>query len=218
MNNDNPNTAESSVALWGGLECTVNRVRDQYFSQMERNGHADRLADLERFASLGVSAIRYPVLWERTAPGELADADWSWSDLRLPALRELGVMPIVGLLHHGSGPRHTSLLDENFPEKLADYAGAVATRYPWVEYYTPVNEPLTTARFSGLYGVWYPHARDDRSFVQALLNECRGTVLAMRAIRRVNPNALLVQTDDISKNYGTEPMAPLVKFSTSAAG
>ena len=188
------------------------RVRDQYFSQMERNGHAARLQDIERFASLGVSAIRYPVLWERTAPGNLADADWTWSDERLPALRELGITPIVGLLHHGSGPRHTSLVDPDFPEKLAAYAGAVAARYPWAEYYTPVNEPLTTARFSGLYGVWFPHEKDDRSFVQALLNECRATVLAMRAIRQINPHAKLVQTDDICKNYGTQPMAGVVDF------
>ncbi|HEX8404239.1 MAG TPA: sugar nucleotide-binding protein [Duganella sp.] len=212
MNNRITSNVDSPVALWGGLECTVNRVRDQYFSQMERNGHADRLPDLERFASLGVSAIRYPVLWERTAPDELADADWSWSDARLPALRELGVIPIVGLLHHGSGPRHTSLLSADFADKLAAYAAAVAARYPWVAYYTPINEPLTTARFSALYGVWYPHAKDDRSFVQALLNQCRGTVLAMQAIRRINPDAKLVQTDDISKSYGTEPMAPLVDF------
>ncbi|WP_229507739.1 sugar nucleotide-binding protein [Massilia sp. Dwa41.01b] len=203
---------DQPVALWGGLECTVNRVQDQYFSQMDRNGHAGRLPDIERFASLGVSAIRYPVLWERTAPGDLNDADWSWSDARLPALQELGVTPIVGLLHHGSGPRHTSLVSPDFPDKLAAYAGAVAARYPWVEYYTPVNEPLTTARFSGLYGVWYPHGKDDLTFVQALLNECRGTVLAMRAIRAVNPQAKLVQTDDICKNYGTEPMTGLVNF------
>ena len=26
-------------------------------------------------------------------------------------------------------------------------------RYPWIDAYTPVNEPLTTARFSGLYGI-----------------------------------------------------------------
>ena len=212
MDHNTSSPAAPTVALWGGLECTVNRVRDQYFSQMERNGHAARLPDLERFASLGVRALRYPVLWERTAPDGLADADWRWSDLRLPALRELGVTPIVGLLHHGSGPRHTSLLSADFPEQLADYAAAVAARYPWVEQYTPVNEPLTTARFSALYGVWYPHAKDDRSFVQALVNQCRGTVLAMRAIRRVNPHAKLVQTDDIGKNYGTEPMTPLVDF------
>ena len=212
MNKHHPHRAEQALALWGGLECTVNRVREQYFSQMERNGHAARLTDLERFASLGVSAIRYPVLWERIAPEDLSDADWSWPDSRLPALRELGVTPIVGLLHHGSGPRHTSLVSPDFHEKLAAYAGAVAARYPWAEYYTPVNEPLTTARFSGLYGVWYPHGKDDRTFVQALLNECRGTVLAMRAIRQVNPDAKLVQTDDICKNYGTEPMQELADF------
>ena len=80
MNNQTRGNADNTMALWGGLECTVNRVRDQYFSQMERNGHAARLQDIERFASLGVSAIRYPVLWERTAPGDLSEADWSWSD------------------------------------------------------------------------------------------------------------------------------------------
>jgi len=208
----NYQTPGRGPALWGGLECTVNRVRDQYFSQMERNGHAERLQDLERFASLGIKAIRYPVLWERTAPDGLDKADWSWSDLRLPALRELGVTPIVGLLHHGSGPRHTSLVDPAFPEQLAEYAGAVAARYPWVDHYTPVNEPLTTARFSGLYGVWYPHGEDDATFVRALLNQCRATVLAMAAIRQVNPDAKLVQTDDLSKTYGTPEMAELVTF------
>ena len=74
------------LELWGGLECTVNRVRDNYFSQMDRNGHAERLQDIERFASLGIRAIRYPVLWERTAPDGIESADWSWPDERLPAL------------------------------------------------------------------------------------------------------------------------------------
>jgi hypothetical protein len=62
-------------------------------------------------------------------------------------------------VHHGSGPRHTDLLDPAFATGLADYAGAVAARYPWVTDWTPVNEPLTTARFAALYGFWYPHAR-----------------------------------------------------------
>ncbi|HWJ95037.1 MAG TPA: family 1 glycosylhydrolase [Telluria sp.] len=200
------------LALWGGLECTVNRVRDEYFSQMERNGHADRLQDIERFASLGIKAIRYPVLWERTAPDGIDSADWSWPDERLPALQQLGVTPIVGLVHHGSGPRHTSLIDPAFPEQLAEYAGAVARRYPWVEYYTPVNEPLTTARFSGLNGVWYPHGSDEATFVRALLTQCKAVVLSMRAIRAVNPDAKLVQTDDLSKTYSTPEMAHIADF------
>lgn len=200
----------AGLALWGGVECTVNRVRERYFSQLERNGHASRVEDLDRFASLGISALRYPVLWERTAPDGLDTADWRWPDRRLVELKRLGIEAIAGLVHHGSGPRHTSLLDPDFGDKLADYAGAVAARYPWISMYTPVNEPLTTARFSALYGVWYPHARDDASFVRALLNQCRGVVLAMRAIRCINPQAKLVQTDDLGKTYGTREISVLV--------
>lgn len=212
MNIDHQQTASAAIELWGGVECTVNRVRDAYFSQLDRNGHAGRRDDLERFAALGIRAIRYPVLWERTAPDGIASADWRWADERLPALRQLGITPIVGLVHHGSGPRHTSLIDPAFAEQLAEYAGAVAERYPWVEYYTPVNEPLTTARFCGLYGVWYPHARDEFSFVSALVIQCRAIVLSMRAIRAVNPAAKLVQTDDLGKSYSTPELDDLANF------
>ena len=118
------------LALWGGLEATVNRVRDRYFSQMEQNGHDKRIADLDRFAALGIKALRYPVLWELVAPNGLQQADWSWPDERLPALRDLGITPIVGLVHHGSGPRDTSLPDPAFADKLAAYAGAVAAAIP----------------------------------------------------------------------------------------
>jgi len=212
MNTKTDPSLPGTIELWGGLECTVNRVRDTYFSQMARNGHDNRADDLERFASLGIRTLRYPILWERIAPEGLAKADWSWPDERLSGLRKLGVTPITGLIHHGSGPRHTSLVAPTFAQELADFAGAVAARYPWLDYYTPVNEPVTTARFSGLYGVWYPHGCDDRTFIEALLNQCRATVLAMRAIRAVNPAAKLVQTDDLGKTYGTPELAATVDF------
>jgi len=198
--------------LWGGLECTVNRMGDGYFDQLERSGHAGRVEDLERFASLGLRALRYPILWERTASDGPDRFDWGWADERLGRLRELGLEPIIGLLHHGSGPRYTSLLDPGFPEAFARYAGAVAVRYPWVRRFTPINEPLTTARFSCLYGHWYPHHRDDRSFVRALLNQCRATVLAMQGIREAVPDAELVQTDDLGRVFGTSPLADQAAF------
>ena len=53
--------------------------------------------------------------------------------------------------------------------------------------YTPINEPLTTARFCGLYGLWYPHARDHQVFLRILVNQITAIRLAMRAIRQVNP-------------------------------
>ena len=73
----------------------------------------------------------------------------------------------------------------------------MAERYPHIDAYTPVNEPVTTARFSALYGFWYPHCRDDRSFVRVLMHQMLGIVLAMRAIRKVNSSAQLIQTDDL---------------------
>ena len=200
------------LEVWAGVECTVNRVGDQYFDQLERNGHATRLDDLNLFAELGVRAIRYPVLWERTAPNGLENADWSWADERLGRLRELGIRPIIGLVHHGSGPRHTSLIDPAFPEELAKFARAVAERYPWITHYTPVNEPLTTARFSGLYGHWYPHGRDGLTFAQALLTQCHAIKRSMWAIRQVNPAAQLVQTEDLGKIFSTPLLAYQAEF------
>jgi dTDP-4-dehydrorhamnose reductase len=203
---------DSTLQLWGGLECTVNRVGDRYFSQLERNGHIQRRDDLERFQSLGIRAIRYPILWERTAPNGPAQANWQWADERLGDLQRLGIEPIVGLVHHGSGPPHTNLMDAEFAPQLAEYAHAVAERFPWVLYYTPVNEPLTTARFAGLYGVWYPHGQTDAMFIRALIVQCRATVLSMQAIRQVNPAALLVQTDDLGETTSTEALADVAAF------
>jgi dTDP-4-dehydrorhamnose reductase len=198
---------ERPIAIWGGVECTVNRVGDVYFHQLDRNGHARRLDDLDRFAALGIEALRVPLLWERIAPEGLDRADFTWADTYLERVRALGMRPIVGLVHHGSGPRGTSLVDPGFAEGLARFARKVAERYPWVEAYTPVNEPLTTARFSGLYGHWYPHGRDARTFLRALLVECRATALAMRAVREVSPAAHLVQTEDLGKTWSTPLLA-----------
>lgn len=199
------------LELWGGVECTVNRTAAGYRDQVRLSGHHDRIADLDLFAGLGLSAIRYPVLWERVMP-DGRTADWSWTDERLARLRALGIRPIAGLVHHGSGPAHTHLLDDRFAAELGVYARQVAERYPWIEDWTPINEPLTTARFSALYGHWYPHARDEGAFWLALLNQIDGTRAAMWAIRRVNPAARLIQTDDLGRTYATLALGEQAAF------
>lgn len=200
------------LELWGGIECTCNRVQEEYFDQFHWSGHYDRPDDLDAIADLGIATMRYPVLWERVAPEHPDEQDWSFSDARLCQLQQLNITPIAGLVHHGSGPRYTSLLDLEFPEKLAAYARSVAARYPWLELYTPVNEPLTTARFSGLYGHWFPHGQDDGMFVRALLNQCRGVALAMEEIRKINPRAKLVQTEDMCRVFSTRKLAYQAEF------
>jgi dTDP-4-dehydrorhamnose reductase len=203
---------DDPLQLWGGIECTINRVGDLYHDQLALVGHDARVDDIDRIARLGITTLRYPVLWERVAPEGLHRAAWGRTDAHMARIRELGLEPIVGLVHHGSGPRSTSLVDPHFPDALAAYARGVAERYPWVTRYTPINEPLTTARFSTLYGHWYPHARDDRLFARAIVNEIRAIVAAMRAIREIVPHASLIQTEDLGKTHATPALQYQAEF------
>jgi dTDP-4-dehydrorhamnose reductase len=198
------------LAIWGGVESTIVRIGDTWRDQLRETGHDRRPEDLERIAALGIRTLRYPVLWESIAPHSPDGMNWAWHDRRLRRLRELGIDVIAGLVHHGSGPHYTNLLDPLFPEKLAAFAASVATRYPWLESFTPVNEPLTTARFSALYGHWYPHRTDYASCLRALITQCRGVVLAMQAIRRITPAAKLVQTEDLGRIFSS----PLLSYQT----
>ena len=198
--------------LWAGAECTINRVGERWRDQALLTGFRHRLDDLDRLASLGTRRVRLPILWEQSQPDPNVSPDFAWAARALARVRDLGMQAIVGLLHHGNGPAHTSLVDERFPALFARYARSVAERFPDQRWWTPINEPLTTARFACLYGVWYPHHRDDRSFVRALLHEVRATVLAMRAIREVNPQAELVQTDDVGHTRCTPSLIDQAAF------
>jgi dTDP-4-dehydrorhamnose reductase len=191
------------MELWGGPECTIVRLGDRWRDQVRETGHRDRPADLDLVAGLGIRTLRYPILWENVAPDRSDRLDFAWSDERLSRLEARGIEVIGGLLHHGSGPRYTHLLDPDFPARFADYAARVAERYPQIRRWTPVNEPLTTARFSALYGHWYPHRRDYPAFLRAVVNQCQATRLAMAAVRKVNPDAELVQTEDLGKTFAT---------------
>ena len=202
----------SSLELWGGHECTVNRVGDRWFDQTVRTEHEHRLEDLDRFADAGIQALRYPVLWERISPNNPQQRDWRWTDERLNRIRELGMRPIAGLTHHGSGPRYSGIVEDSFAPGLAAHAAAVVERYPWIDAYTPVNEPLTTARFTTLYGHWHPHLRDEAAWWIALFNQVDATRLSMRAIRAVNPQAKLIQTDDLGHTFSTPQLAGQAEF------
>jgi dTDP-4-dehydrorhamnose reductase len=195
----------AGMQLWGGLECTINRVNDEWMDQVERCGHYGRPSDFDRIAELGIKTLRYGLHWERYCRSNSFDIFVE----PLAAMQRLGIEPIAGLVHHGSGPADTDLLDPRFPEKLASYARRLAERFPHLRRFTPVNEPQTTARFSALYGHWYPHERSFSAYARALVNQVRATVLAMRAIRAVRPDAELVTTEDGGKVWSTAPLAEL---------
>lgn len=192
------------LEMWGGVECTLNRIGDNYFNQCEKSGHQRRLSDLKLFADLGIKKLRYPCLWETVAPKDLDHCHWEQIDERLNELRRLNLPFIAGFLHHGSGPNYTSLIDPDFPLKFSTYARLFIQRYSWVNDFTPINEINATARLSCLDGHWYPHLNSTLYYFKSVLLQCQATILAMREIRRINPTARLIQTDDIGKCQSTD--------------
>ena len=194
------------LQLWGGIECSVVRVGDEWRDQIHETGHHERgTADIARIARMGLRTVRYPLLWERhDPPGTQATR---WHDRQMASLHGHRIDVIAGLVHHGAGPAATSLLDPLFPERLAEHAGRMAERYPGVHSWIPVNEPLTTARFACLYGHWHPHQHDEGAFLRAVVNQCRATLLAIRAIRAHLPDARFVSTEDIGRVFARPALA-----------
>ena len=195
-------------AVWAGPECSFLTVGDWHCDQLALTGHTRRSGDPARLVSLGASGVRYPVLWGRSGSRRAA-TDWRWASSRVSRLVDLGTEPIVGLLHHGFGPAGADPRDPAWPAAFGHYARAVAERLPAVRSFLPINEPLTTARFGGLYGWWSPYARDADAFAALVVAQAEAYVAAARAIRGVRPDARLLLNEDIGATFSTPSLAPL---------
>jgi beta-glucosidase/6-phospho-beta-glucosidase/beta-galactosidase len=68
----------------------------------------------------------------------------------------------------------------------------LAERYPWVRYYTPVNEIYINAQFSGAMGLWNERLKTDQAFVTNLKHSIKASILAMRAILDQRPDAIFI--------------------------
>src|SRR5438045_5743518 len=111
-------------------------------------------------------------------------------------LEQLGPEPIVDLCHFGVPTWLENFQNDEIVAALAEYAGAFARRFPWVRFYTPVNEIYVCAKLSTLNGIWNERRKDDdRAFVTALKNMCRADLLAIREILQVRPDAVFVQSE-----------------------
>lgn len=152
--------------------------------------------DLELAASLGASAVRYGASWPlvHLAPGTF---DWSGMDQVVGVAEELGLTIIADLVHYGCPTWLTgSFLDPAFPGALGEFAAAFAARYRGrVNHITPLNEPVTTASFSGLRGVWPPYGRGWDTWVAVTMNIAEAVVAAERAIHAANPHAVVVHVE-----------------------
>ncbi len=173
--------------------------------EMEKCGHYARWQeDFNLVQELGVRFLRYgpPLYSTHTGPGRY---DWAFSDDTFNALQRMDITPLVDLCHFGVPDWIGGFNNSDWPPLFAEYARAFAARFPWVRYYTPINEIYIAATFSGQLGWWNERGQSDRSFVQALGNLCRANTLAMQAILEVRPDAVFIQSESSEYFHAASP-------------
>jgi beta-glucosidase/6-phospho-beta-glucosidase/beta-galactosidase len=121
--------------------------------------------------------------------------NWEFADRTFKALQDLHITPIVDLCHFGVPDWVGDFQNPDWPALFAGYAKAFAQRFPWVRYFTPINEIFIAALFSARYGWWNERLASDRAFVTALKHLCQANVRAMMAILEVQPAAVFIQSE-----------------------
>lgn len=219
-----PRLTDPHSFLWAtGIEDTfitepwpkTGRTLDEY----ELTAHYERWHDdLGLIPQLGASTARYGIPWHRIQPRRGA-WEWDFVDRALERLLELGIEPIVDLVHYGL-PRWIdgAYLHPDFPSFMSDYAARVAERFRGrIFAYTPLNEPRITAWYCGRLGWWPPFQRGWRGFIRVMLGACRGIVETVRTLRAIDPEILPVHVD-ATDLYRTEASPAAAAGPVSAAG
>jgi beta-glucosidase/6-phospho-beta-glucosidase/beta-galactosidase len=173
--------------------------------EMEKCGHYQHWQqDFELVEDMGISFLRYgPPLYKTfTGPGQY---NWDFADDTLYRLRELNITPIIDLCHFGLPDWLGNFQNPDFPRYFAEYAKAFAHRYPYIRYYTPINEIFITATFSAQYGWWNECLSSDTAFVTALKYLCKANVMAMREIISIQRDAVFIQSESSEYFHPVRP-------------
>ena len=181
--------------------------------EMEKTGHYIHWEkDFDLVKEMGIEFLRYGPPYYKTHIGP-DQFDWSFTDLAFNRLKELAITPLVDLCHFGVPDWLGNFQNPDFPFYFAEYAKAFATRFPELQFYTPVNEIFIAAMFSAQYGWWNERLSSDMAFVTALKNLAKANVMAMHAILKIQPDATFIQSESTEYFHATEPKAlPLARF------
>jgi beta-glucosidase/6-phospho-beta-glucosidase/beta-galactosidase len=179
--------------------------RTKRVDEMEKCCHYSRWEeDFELVRDLGISFLRYGPPYYKThlGPGKY---DWSFADQTFAKLKKLRITPIADLCHFGVPDWIGNFQNPDWPALFAEYVRAFVERYPWIRFYTPVNEIFVAAYFSAYYGWWNERLRSDKAFVTALHNLCKANVLAMHAALAVAPKAIFIQSESTEFFHPEKP-------------
>ena len=195
---DNKVRTQSSAFIFAsGVECSYPTIeRGQWRrDEMESTGHY-RLwqRDFELAREIGITHLRYgpPLHLLFTGPGRY---DWDYADAQMNEMRDHGPEPIIDLCHFGVPSWLGDFQNPELPDALGEYAAAFAQRYPWVRFYTPVNEMYVCARMSALQGMWNEQRSDEGAFVTAAFNLARASVKMSDSILKHRPDAIFINSE-----------------------
>ncbi|TGE21823.1 glycosyl hydrolase family protein [Hymenobacter aquaticus] len=169
--------------------------QEKRVDELEKAKHYDNWRrDFELVKEMGLEFLRYGPPYYKTHLGP-DKYDWEFTDLTFGALREMDITPIVDLCHFGVPDWIGNFQNPDFPRLFADYCRAFATRFPYIQFYTPINEIYIAAFFSAQMGWWNERKASDRDFVTTLKNICKANVMGMQAILEVQPEATFIQSE-----------------------
>ena len=180
-----------------GIECSYPTIDNGRWrrDEMESCGHYKRWSeDFELAREIGVTHIRYgpPLHLIFEGPGKY---DWSLIDEPMRDLEQFGPEPIVDLCHFGAPDWLGNFQNKEIADAFPQYAGAFAERYPWVRFYTPINEMYVCARKSTLEGEWNEQRRDESAFVNAVFNLAFASVGMTDTILERRSDAIFVNSE-----------------------
>ena len=180
-----------------GIECSYPTIEHGRWrrDEMESTYHYQRWQrDFSLARQIGITHIRYgpPLHLIFDGPGRY---DWDYCDPQMEELREHGPEPIVDLCHFGVPSWLGNFQNPDLPQALEEYAGAFADRYPWVRFYTPVNEMYVCARMSALDGLWNEQLHDEAAYARAAWNVANATIRMSDAILERRPDAVFINSE-----------------------
>lgn len=157
-------------------------------------GHLQRMEqDCADVALIGAGVLRYGMPWQRTEvePGVY---DWSLWDRALAAAESAGLEVVVDLCHFGlpdhlcgADSTHAGFTDPVWVDAFLRYVEAFLARYRGPRWFTPVNEPTTTAFCSALWGAWNDGLTSVEDYGRALVLCELADALAAAAILADRP-------------------------------
>jgi len=170
-----------------GIEDTFvpqSRPGERPIDEYELTDHYEQVdSDLGLAKEVGAEMVRWGVPWYRVAPSP-GQWEWSWVDRAMASFEGLGLRPVVDLLHYGTPLwLENQFANPDYPKHMADFAARFAERYGHVATdFTPVNEPMIHALFSGEYAYWPPYLEGPSGLVSIAASLAEGFVLTQQAI------------------------------------